>query len=289
LRFVVEERRLAGLAYLDAVTELLQSIRARDSVGGVWEAADLQWWWRRDQHPDPRAAVFWFDGSAPLAASVVTDWGGRFGCDVIASSEAPAVVTARAWSQLGEQLGSLGGAAVEMAVRDDDATVAAAARTVGFEATAEVGVSTWMMAGDRPPVAEIPIGFRIVGRDEVPDRPHHMARRNGAAVADRLAECSLYRLDLDLAVHSRTGDVVGYGLFWADPVTGVGLVEPMRTESAFQRLGLARCVLTEGLARLAAAGCRRMKVTYMEGNGAARRLYLGAGFAAGFASRTYRR
>jgi hypothetical protein len=79
-----------------------------------------------------------------------------------------------------------------------------------------------------------------------------MARRNGAQVAERLARCSLYRPELDLMVEAPDGGVAGYGLFWADPVTGVGLVEPMRTEDAHQRLGSGRHVLTSGLVRLAA-------------------------------------
>ncbi len=46
----------------------------------------------------------------------------------------------------------------------------------------------------------------------------------------------MYRADLDLAVYAPNGDIAAYGLFWADPVTGVGLVEPMRTEDAYQGL-----------------------------------------------------
>ena len=47
----------------------------------------------------------------------------------------------------------------------------------------------------------------------------------------------LYRRDLDLAVVA--GDeVAGYALFWPDPVTGVGLVEPMRVEDEHAGKGL---------------------------------------------------
>jgi ribosomal protein S18 acetylase RimI-like enzyme len=118
-----------------------------------------------------------------------------------------------------------------------------------------------------------------------------MIARNGDAVEQRLAECSLYRADLDLAVYEDDGDgaVAAYGLFWADPHTGVGLVEPMRTEDAFQRRGLARAVLTAGLERLAAAGCERFKVSYEPGNTAARRLYLTTGFTDTSTSRTWTR
>jgi predicted N-acetyltransferase YhbS len=69
------------------------------------------------------------------------------------------------------------------------------------------------------------------------------------------------------------GEPAGYGLFWADPVTGVGLVEPMGTEQAHQNRGIASHILATGLSRLAAYGCRRLKVSNDLG------IYLRAGFA----------
>jgi RimJ/RimL family protein N-acetyltransferase len=101
-----------------------------------------------------------------------------------------------------------------------------------------------------------------------------MIARNGEQVAERLAECSIYRPELDLAVYAPRGELAAYGLFWADAATGVGLVEPMRTE---------------GLDRLAPARCQRFKVSYVLGNEASRRLYLAAGFRPWSTSRTYRR
>jgi predicted N-acetyltransferase YhbS len=56
------------------------------------------------------------------------------------------------------------------------------------------------------------------------------------------------------------GQVAGYALFWADPVTGVGLVEPVRTESSHQGRGIASHLIAVGLDRLAAHGCQRLKV-----------------------------
>jgi len=108
-------------------------------------------------------------------------------------------------------------------------------------------------------------------------------------VGERLSECSLYQPGLDLAIYAPNGEVAGYSLFWADPVTHIGLVEPMRTEDRYQRLGLARHLLTAGMDRLASAGCSALKVTYVEGNLAAQRLYLGAGFVPLSTSRAYRR
>jgi GNAT superfamily N-acetyltransferase len=146
-----------------------------------------------------------------------------------------------------------------------------------------------MDAAERPPVPPRLRGFELVDRSHVSDRPHHLAPRNGGAVAARLAECSLYQPKLDLAIYSPDGEAVTYGVFWADPVTGVGLVEPMRTEDAYQGHGLARHLIAVGLDRLARAGCSRMKVSYDPLNVPAKHLYLGAGFHPVSTTRSYLR
>jgi predicted N-acetyltransferase YhbS len=103
-----------------------------------------------------------------------------------------------------------------------------------------------------------------------------MAGRNGAGVEERLQRVSLYEPSLDLSVETDAGEPAGYALFWADPMTGVGMLEPMRVEDAHQRRGLARAMLTEGLERLALRGSVRLKVGFDGPAGEA--LYLGAGF-----------
>jgi ribosomal protein S18 acetylase RimI-like enzyme len=117
---------------------------------------------------------------------------------------------------------------------------------------------------------------------------HHMVPRNGPDVERRLRESSLYRADLDLWVSAGDGSTAGYALFWPDPVTRVGLVEPMRVNDEHQRRGLARLLLLAGAHRLADAGCTRIKVSYMADNPAAQRTYLGGGFRPVTTIQTYR-
>jgi RimJ/RimL family protein N-acetyltransferase len=281
----MQERQVSGLDYLNLVTTLLQTARQEHPTGGIWEAADLQWWWRRDQHPDPANATFWFEGDVPCAAVIFTNWGDRWGCDVITA----AVDDEMAWTRALERTNTLFDKPVEMAINEDDVVRIERAIAAGFEATDDVYVPTWMTAAERPNPTPLPSGFELRARSDDPARPHPMIRRTGEHVAQHLRECSLYRDDLDLAVYSPNGEVAGYGLFWADPITGVGLVEPMRTEDRYQRQGIARHVLTTGLERLAAHGCSRLKVSYMTDNQASRRLYLGCGFHGVSADRTYRR
>jgi ribosomal protein S18 acetylase RimI-like enzyme len=112
-----------------------------------------------------------------------------------------------------------------------------------------------------------------------------MRQRSGEEVETRLRQCSLYDPGLDVAVETADGQAAGYALFWFDPVTEVGLVEPMRVEDAYQRRGLARAMLTAGLDRLANRGARRLKVGYA--TDIARALYVSAGFRVTTTSTTY--
>jgi hypothetical protein len=68
----VECRAAGGAAYLELVTELLQRARLADPVDGLWEAADMQWWFTRDPHPSDDDAVFWLDGRSPVSAVMFT-------------------------------------------------------------------------------------------------------------------------------------------------------------------------------------------------------------------------
>jgi predicted N-acetyltransferase YhbS len=131
----------------------------------------------------------------------------------------------------------------------------------------------------------LPVGIRI---ESYRGGTHPMVARSGDEVARRLAECPLYRPDLDLAILDGE-EAVGYALFWADPVTRVGLLEPMRIEESHQGRGLSKALIAAGLERLAASGCTRLKVSWEEDNVAAVRLYTGAGYRARSKARSWTR
>jgi RimJ/RimL family protein N-acetyltransferase len=287
-------RDVSGRDYLALVTTLLQRSRLADPDAGQWEAADFQWWWRRDQHAEPSRATFWFDDDdAPVGAVVFTDWGENWGCDVLTTADDSTVSPEALWDHAFARMPSDPAKPVEVAARDDDEFTIAVLAEAGFTGTDEVAVPCWMNAADRRAVTAVADRYRLMSRATATaaNRPHHMILRNGPAVADHLRECSLYRPDLDLYVEADPdGDaaVAAYGLFWADPITGVGLVEPMRTEDAHQDQRLGKHVLTTGVDLLAASGCTRIKVTYMEGNAAAQRLYVNSGFVPQSPSRAYR-
>lgn len=283
----IQEVRAAGLDYLALATELLQRARVADPDAGVWEAADLQWWWRTPRGSDSIEQLFWVDDDGPLAAVVLTDWNRAWGCDALIVPGVSTVSLADVWARATHAIAALELEQVEVLARDDDLELLRLLADTGFVAGEDRSGITWMGADERAVVAAPPKGFTLVDRTSGTTRPHPMRRRNGAAVEMRLQQCTLYDPALDLAIETAAGEVAGYALFWFDPVTQVGLVEPMRVEDDYQRRGLARAMLTAGLDRLAKRGARRLKVGY--GTDVARALYLGAGFRVTATSTSYRR
>jgi ribosomal protein S18 acetylase RimI-like enzyme len=280
----LREVRASGLEYLAVATELLQRARLTDPEAGLWEAADLQWWWRTPRLSDAVDQLFWIDDEGPVAGVVLTDWGRAWGCDPVVVPGAT-VPLATVWSRAVEAIDGLGLGAVEVLARDDDVELLKLLDGAGFVTDDERAGVTWMDVANRPDVVALPNGFALVDRARATTGPHPMRRRSGEGVEARLRQCSLYDQALDLAVETAAGEAAGYALFWFDPVTKVGLVEPMRVENAYQRRGLARAMLTAGLDRLALRGASRLKVGY--GSDVARRLYLGAGFRVTSTSRSY--
>jgi RimJ/RimL family protein N-acetyltransferase len=286
---VLSVRTTAGEEYLRLTTETLQSIRLGHPTTGVWEAADLQWWWRKDQHPDPARQSFWVQDGSPVAGAVLSDWGDRLSLDLLVPERGRTELLDLMEPVARQMTDNAGGVPLEMVVRDDDPVMIALSTRLRFKPSAEAGADAWLAPAHAPPQAPLPERFTIGSRDEFSEREHPTAARNGPHVAQRLEECGLYQQSLDLAIYGPDQEVAAYGLFWADPVTEVGLVEPIRTNDEFQRRGLGSALLRAGMTRLVDRGCTRIKVTYLLDNEASRRLYAGCGFTLLVTCTTYQR
>lgn len=259
---------VSGPDRLALVPSLLQRSRLDDPTGGVWEAADLYWWWRSPRSSDDLAQPVWLDDAGdPVAACVFTEWKDSWTCDPMVlpsrTEDLLPIVIAAAAERLDAR--EITGDVV-MAVPDRDAWWKRLAAQHGFSPSQDQWAVLWMDSAAAPPITDLPDHYLISDRVERAALPHHFDVKYGGNEQARLSESPLYRRDLDLCVVSDDGDVASYGLFWFDPVTRVGMVEPMRTEDAHQGLGLAQAVLTAGLSRLVAAGAERLKVSVEIGN-----------------------
>jgi GNAT superfamily N-acetyltransferase len=274
-----EEHRV-GLDSLRDVTVLLQRNRQAHPTAGLYEAADLQWWWaQRARATDALPQLFWFDESGrPEAAVIATQFEQRTQLDPLVMPEASPDFVAHVVRRGLDHASQSGIEMVGLEVARTDDVLREVLREHDFAIEEDGVVETWLDADARPDVSALPAGYRLCTREDTMHRPHHMMNAERNRPEPRLGEVSLYRPDLDLVVHDANDEVAAYGLFWFDSATGTGLVEPMRTDDAHQRRGLARHVLTAGVDRLARVGAKRIKICFEPGNPASSHLYLSAGF-----------
>src|SRR3954469_12975503 len=114
----VRRELLRGLGRLDAMTTVLQRARLADPLGGMWEAADVQWWWRRPRATDELALPVWFDEVGPVAAAGLTAWEDTWQADVFAGPSS--VDEEDVWAATLDATGHRG-EALRVLVREDDA------------------------------------------------------------------------------------------------------------------------------------------------------------------------
>lgn len=270
-----KEVRATGLDALTLATSLLQRARLADPLAGVWEAADVQWSWRRPQRSDEVEQVFWLDDDGPVAGILLTSSADdTWQCDPVVVPAVLGLEPDLVWSRALEHVSEYAATGFSVPV-SDHGVFEKVARTSGLSPDYRDSTA-WMDASDRPAVSPPVDGFSLSDRTQRVDAPHHMRGRSGDSVQQRLEQCSLYAAGLDLVVETAGGRVAGYSLYWFDPTTKVGLVEPVRVEDEFQRRGLASAMLTAGIERLVARGAERVKISY--GSEAAAGTYRSVGF-----------
>lgn len=276
----LREQHCVGVDALAPVTTLLQRVRHAHPTDGLFEAADLQWWWAQGpRSTDSLPQLFWFDDTGrPEAAVITTGWSYGIQLDpIVLPTATPDLVSHVVERGLNHARASKFDT-VQLEVDRADHLLREVLVGYGFEIEEPGWVETWMAVDARPEISSLPTDYRLGCRLDTSPRPHHLIERNGPDVERRLLQTSLYRPDLDLVVLDRSDAVTAYGLFWFDPITSTGMVEPMRTEDDHQRHGLARHLLTMGAQLLAEAGAERIKICFEPGNPASSYLYPTVGF-----------
>ena len=266
---------LTGLSYLGEVTALLQRVRREHPTNGPLEAADYQWMWSVPRSSDDEPKVFWYDEQGPVAAAVTVDWPSSTWLDLIAiPSVKPDLI--RPVFERGLELPGADASPLEILVGDDDETIIELLGAEGFQQE-QVDATGWMNAADAPEVTGLADGYSLQTRASNGSSEHPFELMT-PEVEHRLSETSLYRRDLDLTITDEQGKGAAHALFWFDPSTGVGLIEPVGTVEAHRGKGLARHLIAAGIQALVAAGSERITVSWELDNEAAAALYLGAGF-----------
>lgn len=87
-----------------------------------------------------------------------------------------------------------------------------------------------------------------------------------------------YEAEREVVVVAPDGQFAAFCIIWFDPITRSGLFEPVGTHADFQRRGLGRAMMLEGLRRMKAAGMETAIVCHVWNNQAAQGLYHSVGF-----------
>ncbi len=209
---------------------------------------------------------------------IATDWSDRIALDPIVMPDATPDWVAHVIDRGLAHASDSGFGTVELEVDRADDVMRDLLAGHGFAIKEDGLVETWLRADARPEISPLHEDYRLSNRHDAMLRRHHLIKRSGPDVETRLRQTSMYRPGLDLLILDRDDNNAAYGLFWYDPETATGLVEPMRTEDDHQRRGLARHVLTTGIDLLAEAGAVRIKICFRADNPAAQGLYLSVGF-----------
>lgn len=69
-----------------------------------------------------------------------------------------------------------------------------------------------------------------------------------------IQRCPLYRRDLDLVTVAPNGELASFCTLWFDDTSRSAVIEPVGTYGPYQRLGLARAVILEGMHRVQRLG-----------------------------------
>lgn len=94
----------------------------------------------------------------------------------------------------------------------------------------------------------------------------------------RFMQSPVYDPERDVAAVAPDGRFAAFCIFWLDPVNKVGLFEPVGAHPDFQKKGLGKAVLLEGLRRMKTNGLETAIVCAEADNEAAIKLYESVGF-----------
>ncbi|HVO43867.1 MAG TPA: GNAT family N-acetyltransferase, partial [Aggregatilineales bacterium] len=154
-------------------------------------------------------------------------------------------------------------------------------------------LNTRPLAGPLPS-ASLPDGFAIRNvegeheADAVRTAHDHAFRPNWSAdeyrAVMRTPDFDPHR---ELVVVAPDGRAAAFLVYWLDPISKSGLFEPIGCHREFQRRGLTKALMVEGLRRMIDAGMETAIISHQVGNAASMALYASVGFKARCTVRSY--
>jgi ribosomal protein S18 acetylase RimI-like enzyme len=272
-------------------------VEGRQANNGTYyiHTGDLLWWLFYPPRPfDFSQHIFlWEEAGRLLGWCLLTPEEGYMDVFICPRERGSArVESLYAWAEarLTDRVKAQGGSSIrQMLVREDDTWLSDLKRRSGFTVGDKCMVLNHReLAGPLPDPA-LPEGYRVqtVGGIEAGQK---RAAASHAAFGSRLPfdqywpryrrfmESPAYAPERDLIAVAPDGRAASFCVFWLDPVNRAGYFEPVGTHPDFQRRGLGRAVLCEGLRRMKDQGMLTATVCAYDDNRAAIGLYESVGF-----------
>lgn len=98
-----------------------------------------------------------------------------------------------------------------------------------------------------------------------------------------------FHTENELVVVAPDGRLAAFLIYWSDPVSQCGLFEPVGCRPEFQRRGLTKALMVEGMEQMIAEGMTKAMVVHAADSPAAAALYRSAGFAVKYTVTEYRK
>ena len=199
----MREEQHSGLDALETMTTLLRRTRNAHPTKGLYEAAELHFWWSRPRSTDDLPQLFWFDDEGvPEAAVLTMDFGGT--SSSMTYTEPTSVfafmpdvtrdVMAMVVDRTVEHLAEHGIPNIDLECDQADEVMRELLFARGFSVKEEsVMAEAWLIAEDRVPVSDLHEGYQLRSRSEMRQHPHHMTRPDGQDPEPRLLQTSIYR------------------------------------------------------------------------------------------------
>ncbi len=184
---------------------------------------------------------------------------------------------------------------VNTEVMDCDAGRQAALRSLGYEADG----SPYMAITERSlllqiPASVLPKGFTIrsaAGEHEAALLTEvHMSAFNSKWTPEeyqRVMRTPGFEIERELVMVAPDGRFAAFLIYWPDPVTKTGLFEPVGCHKDFQRRGLTRALMYEGMRRMLTCGMTTAVVAHHINNDASTALYHSLGFETKYTSTSF--
>ncbi|MBI1256917.1 MAG: GNAT family N-acetyltransferase [Chloroflexi bacterium] len=169
--------------------------------------------------------------------------------------------------------------------------------SLGFQASAEPYMMFTMRSLQTPlPEAILLEGFTIrnaAGEDEAEwvSEAHSSAFGSNWTADEylRVMRTPGFDIERELVVAAPDGRCAAFLIYWIDPVTRSGLFEPVGCHADFQRRGLTRALMVEGMRRMIARGAIDAIVLHTTDNPASTALYRSVGFVPKYALTDFRK